>query len=847
LGRLATVVLAVALAGGLRSARAQPAGPPTSSQFELADTVQLDRADETVLAHLERVKACLADRQWDEAVETLRQVMENSRGELLAVSPLRYVSLSDACQMQLAALPAEALRLYRSRVDPVARSWYDEGIARRDGQLLRNVVERAFASSWGDKALLALGELALESAEFTTARWCWERIVPVTRGEGRAASGEQGQGDAETRRRGDAETRRQGDKENAAASPLATHHSPLTTRPSPFAPQPPNPPIPKTPNPQIPKSPNPQIPQPPNPQIPKSPNPQIAAWPGYPDTHLDPAAIRARLVLVSILEGSTARAGEELTQMTALHADARGWLGGREVGYVAALSELLGQSRLWPEPQPDQDWPLLAGSPERNKIAPEPIDVAGVAWRVPLPRLAEPAGSEIRPATPAADAAPLGYHPVVVGDRVFVCDQREIRALRLATGKAVFGDGGAAIYREAWEGPAAALANPADTLGTARFTMTIADGRLYARMGSAVTSQPQRQPAGPTVPGSLVALDLQAEGKLLWKVTPEEGWALEGAPVVQGPCVWAAMRRSDLRPQAHVACFDAATGRLRWRRFICGAETPARGVFPQSTSTLLTLAEGTLYCNTNLGAVAALSAADGRLLWVSLYPRQRRGSLLRLAPHWQRDLNPCLFFRGTLLAAPADSPRLFALDAATGQILWQTGTECEDIVDLLGVAGEQLIAGGQRLYWIGLAGPGRGSIRHVWPDGPDRPGYGRGVLAGRDVLWPARQKIYVFDQLTAQPRRVIELAPLGVGGGNLLAIGRRLLVATGTELIALARSPGQKAADGGRSWALGLGAWGLGRGTWVLELGSWVLGLGPRPTNCSLRQIPAPQSPRPKP
>ena len=38
--------------------------------------------------------------------------------------------------------------------------------------------------------------------------------------------------------------------------------------------------------------------------------------------------------------------------------------------------------------------------------------------------------------------------------------------------------------------------------------------------------------------------------------------------------------------------------------------------------------------------------------------------------HWQRDLNPCLFDHGRLYVAPADSPRVYALDAATGQILW---------------------------------------------------------------------------------------------------------------------------------------------------------------------------------
>ena len=150
-----------------------------SSQFEISETVQFDRADGAALAHLERAKACLAEHQWDEAVETLRQVMENAEGKLLAVTPWRYVNLSDACQMQLAALPPEALKLYRRRVDPVAQKWYKEGLARRDAKWLSNVVQQAFASSWGDKALMILGEMRLEEGDFSAARWCWERILPV--------------------------------------------------------------------------------------------------------------------------------------------------------------------------------------------------------------------------------------------------------------------------------------------------------------------------------------------------------------------------------------------------------------------------------------------------------------------------------------------------------------------------------------------------------------------------------------------------------------------------------------------------------------------------------------------
>jgi outer membrane protein assembly factor BamB len=523
-------------------------------------------------------------------------------------------------------------------------------------------------------------------------------------------------------------------------------------------------------------------------------------WPGYPDTNLDLAAVRARLVLVSILEGSANQAREELVQFARLHPHARGQLGGREVDYGAALAELLKQSRRWPKPVVGPDWPMLAGSPQRNKIVPQMVDPAGVAWRVPLPRYVPPTvgGNELRPGVVAEDpASPLSYHPILVGDRVFVCDHREIDALDVATGKPAWGDAAAAMYREQWEGAAAGLVNPADTLGIARFTLSASDSRLFAKMGSAVTTPPQ-QSIVPITPGSLLCLDLSAEGKLLWKATPEEGWAFEGAPIARGADVFVAMRRSDIRPQAHVACFDVSTGKLRWRRLVCSAETPARGTFAQSTQGLLTLDGGTIYYNTNLGAVAALAADDGRIQWVSLYPRARRGDLLHLAPHWQRDLNPCLLDRGTLLVAPADSPRLFAFDAATGQILWQTGTEVEDIVHLLGVVDDQLIASGGRLYWIATSGPNRGQIRHLWPEGQEKPGYGRGVLASNRVLWPTRQKIYVFDQRTAEPKKVIDLVPWGVTGGNLLVAGPRLLIATGTELIALGQPEGGRPkAEGG--------------------------------------------------
>jgi outer membrane protein assembly factor BamB len=313
--------------------------------------------------------------------------------------------------------------------------------------------------------------------------------------------------------------------------------------------------------------------------------------------------------------------------------------------------------------------------------------------------------------------------------------------------------------------------------------MTVAGKRLYARVGAPITDPGQ----GPTpiAPGWLVCLDLAAEGRLVWKVAAEEGCAWEGSPVADRGGVYVAMRRHDVRPQAMVACLDADTGRVRWRRIVCSAETPARGALPECSHNLLTLADGMLYFNTNLGAVAALRADDGRTAWVSLYPRALAGEMSSPAAHWRRDPSPCLLDHGTLLAAPADSPRIFAFDAATGMMLWQTGAEVEDALGLLGIAGDSLIAGGGRLYWIGLGGPDRGRVKSVWPDGPDRPGYGRGILAGESVLWPTRDKLYIFNAATAQPRKVFDLPARRAAGGNLLVAPGRLLIATATDLIAV--------------------------------------------------------------
>ncbi len=676
-----------------------------TSRYDLSPEVQVEEAGRTVQTYLDRVDAYLVDHKWNEAVDSIRQVMEDSGEKLLPISPNRYVPTRTICHLRLVDFPPEALRLYRDLVDPVAEQWFETWEKRHDVAALERIVDEAFVSSWGDDALAALGEASFQAGFYARARAYWQRILPFT----------------------------------PAAGARRT-------------------------------------------------------WLSFPDSNLNLAEIRARLVMLNLFEDRVDEAQRQLAEFERLHPGARGRFAGRNVLLAEALKSLIEESRSWPGAPQVPDWPTFAGSPLRHREVAEPAAVGPVAWQqvIRQPGAGEPPALFAEPKGPAVaedQPAPLSYHPVLADDLLFLNNDMEILAIAPATGEPAWGSGTPVVFRDPSYGTLQGGVLETDGMGTARHTLTVADHRLYARMGSGVTILSQ-QPGRARAANYLVCLDLRSQGRLLWKVVPEDGWAYEGAPLVRGDDVYVTMRRSDIRPQSHVACLDARTGETRWRQYICAAETPARGIFSELTNGLLTLDGDTLYLNTNLGAVAALAATDGRIRWLTTYPRALKGSLFDPADHWARDLTPCLADRGTLYVAPADSPHVFALAADNGQLLWQSSPELADVVHLLGVSQDCLIASGRKLVWINAVGSEAGKVRSYWPEGHEQIGYGRGFLSRDHVWWPTRSDIFVFDRRSAQLVRQIDLAPRGAMGGHLLVARGQLLIASRDRLTAFSAASG---------------------------------------------------------
>ena len=523
----------------------------------------------------------------------------------------------------------------------------------------------------------------------------------------------------------------------------------------------------------------------------------------YPGTLIPVAEIRARLVLVSILEGNLLRAKKEIAAYEQAYPDAEGTLAGRKTNLAKGLAALLKAAESWPTTTRAVDWPTFAGNFDRNGVAERIKDVVALAWKEPLELgeivAADNANNRAFSYRRVGEdsSALLSYHPVVVGGLVLWSNQRYVFAFNIKTGKPAFmGDDtrppGAIHDNEIFDTPPPRMQK---ALGVPRFTLTVHEDRVYAVMGSQVTSRPMD--TNDYQPGKLVCLDLAAEGKLVWNLpkataTPPvdaEKWSFEGPPVVDGSNVYIAMRRSDVRPQVYIACLDAETGEQRWRTFICSAETPGGGQSDEITHNLLTLNEGTLYLNSNLGAIAAVSASEGRVKWIRLYARARKSGgegVDRRANHFYRDLNPCVYSQGLVYAAPSDSEWILAIDATTGQIAWESRL-AEDAVHLLGVSQGNLMASGNKLWWLDAAG---GKVKAHWP-GTSPPGYGRGVIAGDQVLWTSRDTLYWFNlaipsgTVPTMHRSPVPLATVyRAGGGNLVLAQDRLLLATANKLYA---------------------------------------------------------------
>ena len=750
---LASVFVTLSLSIG--TAKAQPARPNQAPD----SAVRIRSVSAQSRGRLASIRLLIKSRRYAQAVRLLRQCMTGNDANNLVATDFgnvqRHVPLRRACHWIAArwfAEAPEALRQLRRQLDgPAGRQL----ASAHNRQALLRFRELFWISSIGDDAQLRLAENALEAGHLQLARAQLLQLSPTFVTTARAS-----------KELGVAENQPWG----RALIGIVAQDKKLTWK-------------------QVVK------------QLQTRP---LSAARRYPDTDIPLSEIWGRLAMISILTGEQQRADIELNLLRLLFPNAEGRIGKQKGKLHALLTELSKKRLQWKQRQRSTNWPTFAGGNARSSHAASTIRIARrPIWTHPLPVKTSTSEHFSTSARRVAESrgALLSYHPIALNGRVYVHtsqDTRGVTCLDLDSGKVVWPK-----QRETAKTKSRPnnLKKPRQLAGVPRYTITASGHYLLARVGSPRTGT-QTDETWPRSRNQIVVMDLRSEGRLLGDPIdpPGRDWAFEGAPLVQDGQLFIALRhRQQVRSALHVAAINLQTGRQIWRTQIASAESPKGGLVDEVTHSLLSLAEGKVYINSGLGAVACLESVNGNINWICTYPRQfeRSSNLMSPRKHLFRDLSPCVVADGVVIAAPPDNGSIYCFDAFSGELRWQSDNSATpDAIHLLGIIGDRVVVSGNYLYWLDSR---TGRLVSQFParratgvelafDAPR--GLGRGLLAADEVWWPTKDNIFVFRQkrLSSQsshPRLVdkIPLAKMGVQSGNLL-LANGILLVTGPSQIA---------------------------------------------------------------
>lgn len=748
------ILVVVLISNCVSSAHAQFAQP-----IQLSADVTIDQVDPATLSSLERADRFFAENEASDGLDALRRAIDSEGEKLLPARktdvekhfrvfrPLRFEGQRRLCD--LAKQSPAALALYRSQTNAVVKRLVAQATAQHDERLLERAVQNHFAAVSGDNAALLAGDAALRRGDILTARSMWQRLHPgLVVGEAAA-------------------------KDIGVRPGIAWYYAVRGKDVD---------------------------------SIWETIRPHIETTDvsgAFPDSDIPIAEVRARLVLASLIEGNSKRATWELALFRKLHSDVQGKLAGRSGELTTLLEQFGEQSKAWTSKPQTQEWQTLAGNPARNQVGVPLLEVSEkAAWQVDLPRLVGDkdicGAGRFRVAEDHRGL--LSYFPIAVNDLVIDCDGRSIKAHQAFGGELAW----EVLLRP--EGTPETITNA--QVGVPRYTLTHAEGMIAVTLPSA--SVPQRRAA--TVRAEqlsrVVVIDIATRRNILDLVASDATEVFEGSPLVDHGRIYVSLRKhSEVRPQTFVACYEISSGRKAWQREIVSADWLDQGDRAAFANSLLTLDHETLFYNSNLGAIASMAARDGSINWVMCYPRVEgfpAAKPERSERHFFRDLTPCLVHQGQIVCAPADSDRIFSLDAASGEVLWTLPPgDAVDAIHLLGAEDKYLAVSGDYLYWIDLEiGQVVTQFPAALPMGPGlalpgKRGWGRGLLVGNRIAFPTQNAVYLFD---ISPKAVpplfeptlvetIDLRARMSGGGNMLLSHDRLVIATAEKLMAFEVKP----------------------------------------------------------
>lgn len=133
--------------------------------------------DDAVTGLLGRAERAAAEKNIRAAVEDYSRILDRYPEKVVRVNDDLYRPVSEVATEKIIALGSQGLQIYRLLIDSQAEALYRRSLASGNATGLVRIIDRSFASSWGDDACYALGRMRYDEGGYREAVDLWRRIV----------------------------------------------------------------------------------------------------------------------------------------------------------------------------------------------------------------------------------------------------------------------------------------------------------------------------------------------------------------------------------------------------------------------------------------------------------------------------------------------------------------------------------------------------------------------------------------------------------------------------------------------------------------------------------------------
>jgi outer membrane protein assembly factor BamB len=519
-----------------------------------------------------------------------------------------------------------------------------------------------------------------------------------------------------------------------------------------------------------------------------------------PDTDLDPARIALKAAIALSRASRGAELAELRSQIQSRYSASRVSLGGRTGSPAELLAGWL-----------DEEMPSPARASRAIPGDVSPTEPFQAAWRFRFADNITAGMTAVEQSQWLTRALSATYPSTATdGHSVFGNYLGRLFAIDLETGKL--------RWRSASFHPIglASLRENTRAIDPSRYTIAAADGRVWA-----ITSDVAESPLSSSgISGYRLECRRADDGSPVWRsndLSDYAGLDFQGSPLLAAgllfvaasgtrptPSVDAATRaarvvsRADTMnqglPRQYVLAIEPRDGRLLWAADL-GALRVSRSYYyssaPQQPRPMIVHRAGALYVETQLGVLARIDAASGRIAWGFAYPTPSDATSLRMIVLSSRaggeassvlDSSPVVA-EGQLLVKGARSDQIAAIDPDRGVRSWirPIARSARPLAERDGI----LYLGGPEVHAMDLS-----SRKLLWATPlPGRSQNGR-LLVTPGALWQLTPRgVFEIDATTGDVRRILRGDDMGAAGGDLLAAGRWLLTVTNRAIAAYPLGP----------------------------------------------------------